>query len=75
MLVTIYLAVSPVYFSRFTHKYAILALDAFTMILWFAGFIALAAFLGALTRCIGRVCEAAQAATVFAAFSWYAHLG
>ncbi|MCJ1360400.1 MAG: hypothetical protein MMC33_010405 [Icmadophila ericetorum] len=70
MLITLYLAISPVYAPRFTHKYAILVIDAFTMIMWFAGFVALAAFLGGLTRCIGRVCQAAQASVVFAAFAW-----
>lgn len=40
------------------------------MIFWFAGFIALAVFLGD-RLCYGDVCSAAKAADVFAAFEWY----
>jgi hypothetical protein len=39
------------------------------MLFWFGGFIALAAFLGD-RFCVGRVCNAAKAATAFAAFEW-----
>lgn len=50
--------------------YAILAVDAVTMIFWFAGFIALAVFLGDRV-CYGNVCNCAKTAAVFAAFEWY----
>ena len=59
---------------RVAHKYAILALDAVTMLFWFAGFIALAAFVSELSLCLGNVCHSAQAAVVFSAFTWYAYL-
>lgn len=40
------------------------------MLFYFAGFIALATFLGKLLFCRGSVCAAARADAVFAAFSW-----
>ena len=52
------------------HKFAILGVEASTMIFWFAGFIALAVFLSDRV-CFGHVCSAAKAAAVFAAFEWY----
>ena len=74
LLVTVYLALSPVYMPHLAHKYAILALDAVTMIFWFAGFIALAVFITELSLCFGNVCHSAQAAVVFGAFTWYVSL-
>ena len=59
---------------RIAHKYAIVALDAVTMLFWFAGFIALAVFVTELSLCFGNVCHTAQAAIVFGAFTWYACL-
>ena len=40
------------------------------MLFWFAGFIAQAVFLSSLLFCRGSVCAAAQASTVFSAFSF-----
>ena len=40
------------------------------MVFYFAGFVALAAFLGKLLFCRGSVCSAARADASFAAFSW-----
>jgi hypothetical protein len=40
------------------------------MLFYFAGFVALATFLGKLLFCRGSVCAAARADAVFAAFSW-----
>jgi len=40
------------------------------MLFYFAGFIALATFLGKLLFCRGSVCAAARADAVFAAFGW-----
>ena len=51
------------------HKFAILAVEAVTMIFWFAGFVALAVFLSG-RMCYGRVCNTAKAAAVFGAFEW-----
>ena len=42
MLVLIYLSLAPRFFASFANVFAILALDALTMLFWFAGFIALA---------------------------------
>ena len=40
------------------------------MVFWFAGFVALAVFLGDRV-CFGHVCSAAKAAAAFGAFEWY----
>jgi hypothetical protein len=40
------------------------------MLFYFAGFIALATFLGKLLFCRGSVCSAARADAVFASLSW-----
>ncbi len=42
LLILIYLALAPRFFSAFAHPMAMLGLDALTMLFWFAGFIALA---------------------------------
>lgn len=70
LLVSIYLIVSPVYFPRLSHKYAVLALDAVTALFWFAGFIALGVFMSTLSLCAGSVCHCARAGIVFASFLW-----
>ena len=72
LLVLPYLALAPTFFERFANKFAILALDALTMLFWFSGFIALAVyrddFVGG---CHGfRVCKTVTAAIVFGAFEW-----
>jgi hypothetical protein len=71
ILSLIYLIIVPWRFSDTPahHKFAILAVEAVTMIFWFAGFIALAVFLSDRV-CFGHVCSAAKAACVFAAFEW-----
>jgi len=68
-----YLALSPLYFPRLAHKFAIVGVDALTMLFWFAGFIALAVFHHDLILCYGNVCNVMVAAIVFAAFEWYVH--
>jgi uncharacterized membrane protein (DUF485 family) len=71
LLVLPYLALAPTMFSRFANKYAILALDALTMLFWFAGFIALAVYRDDFPRCSGtRACDTLTAAIVFGAFEW-----
>ena len=42
ILVLIYLALTPKFFPSVAHVLAILALDALTMLFWFAGWISLA---------------------------------
>ncbi len=70
LLALIYLTLSPWLFPRAAHKFAILAIEALTMLFWFAGFIALAVFLSRLLTCGGNACRSARAACVFAAFEW-----
>jgi Membrane-associating domain len=70
LLVVPFLTLAPRYFPRAAHPYAILAVEALTMLFWFAGFIAHAVFVSALMYCRGNVCRCAQAASVFAAFEW-----
>jgi hypothetical protein len=50
-----------------------LVIESLTTIFWFAGFIALAVFLGDGRSCDGSwgPCRAAEAGDVFAAFEWY----
>ncbi|KAI5367920.1 Putative Marvel domain-containing protein [Septoria linicola] len=71
LLALIYLILVPWKFatSVLHHKFAILGVEAVTMLFWFAGFIALAVFMTG-RGCIGSVCQSARAAVVFAAFSW-----
>ena len=71
MVVVLYLGLGPMLASSLTHKFATLALDALTMLFWFAGFIALAAWRGdTLDGCSGRVCDTISAAAAFGAFEW-----
>ena len=82
ILVLIYLGLAPRFFSRYAHVHAITALDALTMLFWFAGFIALAvlyhdivsvANFEFLSGCgvLGDYCGVSEAAVVFGAFEWY----
>ncbi|KAF2016620.1 hypothetical protein BU24DRAFT_423000 [Aaosphaeria arxii CBS 175.79] len=52
-------------------KIGLIALEALTMLYWFAGFIALAVFLSD-RICFGTVCSVAKAGTALSAFSWVA---
>lgn len=65
-----YLTLAPRYFPNLAHKFGILAMEAITMIFWFAGFIATGAYIGGLLVCRGSVCSSAQASIVLAAFDW-----
>lgn len=71
LLVVAYLIVVPITFASTyaNHKFAILGVEAVTMIFWFAGFIAWAAWLDD-RYATGRVGGSAKAAAVFAAFEW-----
>lgn len=82
ILVLIYLGLAPRFFSSIAHVHAILALDALTMLFWFAGFIALAVWyhdfvnaanfeLFAGCAALGDYCGVLEAAVVFGAFEWY----
>lgn len=70
ILALVYLILAPWRFPALAHVYTILAVEALTMIFWFAGFVALAVFLGDRV-CYGTVCSCAKATAVFAALQWY----
>lgn len=70
-IATPYLAFAPIYFPNFAQRIIVLAIDAITMIFWFAGFIALATDLPPARYCHGSLCSSLQAATVFGALTWY----
>ncbi|PHH58442.1 hypothetical protein CDD82_3024 [Ophiocordyceps australis] len=73
MLALAYLALAPVFFPRLLHRTAALALLAVTTVFWFAGSIAMAAFVGA-PECHGggacSIVQSAQAAVAFGFFIW-----
>jgi len=56
--------------AKASHPFAHLAFEVANVLFYFAGFVALAVFLGKLLFCRGSVCAAARADAVFAAFSW-----
>jgi hypothetical protein len=66
-----YLIVVPMRFaeSKANHAGVITGVEGLTMVFWFAGFLALAVWLGNRV-CFGHVCSAAKAATAFGAFAW-----
>lgn len=70
LLVLAYVGITPLYLTSIFHKLAALALEAVTMIFWFAGSIALAVFVG-VPRCNGNnFCGSLQAAVAFGFFLW-----
>jgi len=70
LVVLAYLALTPLYFARFFHRYAALGLESVAMIFWFAGSIALAAN-WAHPRCGGNsYCGSVNAAVAFGFFLW-----
>ena len=70
LLVLIYLFFVPTYCARFFQGLAALAIESITMIFWFAGSIALAAYWGA-PKCRGnKFCGSVEAAIAFGFFLW-----
>lgn len=69
-MVTIYLLVAPLKFPSLAPVIAVLALDALTMLFWFAAFVALAVWKSNLGICYGRICDTIIAGIVFGAFEW-----
>jgi hypothetical protein len=67
-----YLIIIPMRFTEHKLNRAgiIAGVEGLTMVFWFAGFVALAVFLGDRV-CFGHVCSAAKAAAAFGAFEWY----
>lgn len=72
LLAVAYLVLSPTRFPKAAHKYAILGVEALTMLFWFAAFVAVAARWGdswwAGRR--GTFYGSGVAAIVFSAFTW-----
>lgn len=62
-----YLTLTPSFMPRLAHGFVLLAVDAITMIFWFAGFIALAVWI---SNHIAGGNSTIKAACVFAAFEW-----
>lgn len=71
-LALLYLGLAPTYSPDWHNKWAVVGVEGLSVIFWFAGFVAIAAWLGDLTFCYGTVCGCARATTVFGAFSWIA---
>ncbi|KUI55819.1 hypothetical protein VP1G_03207 [Cytospora mali] len=70
LVILAYVGITPIYLRSFFHKTAALALEAITMIFWFAGAIALAVWVG-LPYCYGNnFCQTLQAAVAFGFFLW-----
>ncbi|ROW06394.1 hypothetical protein VMCG_04324 [Cytospora schulzeri] len=65
-----YLEVTPKFLPKYSHPWAVLALEVTNVIFYFAGFVALAVFLNHLIFCRGAVCGSARASAVFAAFNF-----
>jgi occludin/MAL family lipid-associated protein len=67
----LYLIVAPMFASQFVSIYAILVVDAVTMIFWFAGFFAVAAQIFSVSDCKDySVCRTAQGAAALGGFEW-----
>jgi hypothetical protein len=72
LLVLLYVGIAPLYFTSIFHRLASLALEALTMLFWFAGAIALAVWVGGPVDCGGNhFCGAVEAAVAFAFFIWW----
>lgn len=69
MLIYLFLVELSTLKGRAAHPYAVVGVDALTMLFWFAGFIAVAVFVSN-RQCLGGVCKTAKAAAVFGAFEW-----
>ncbi|MCJ1410678.1 hypothetical protein MMC19_004764 [Ptychographa xylographoides] len=73
LLVLVYLFVS-LRMTKIGHPFVVLAVVAVTMLFWFAGWVALAAFLGGSLKLAcdfgGTACGVLDAATAFGAFLW-----
>ncbi|KAF2788539.1 hypothetical protein K505DRAFT_328861 [Melanomma pulvis-pyrius CBS 109.77] len=71
LLAVAYLVLAPSRFPAAAHKFAIIGVEALTMLFWFAGWVAVAALWGDLScGSHGGVCGAGTAAIVFGAFIW-----
>lgn len=73
LLAVAYLVITPTRFPSLAHKWAIFAVEAITMIFWFAAWVAVAALWGDIgCGSRGGACGAGTAAIVFGAIEWLA---
>jgi hypothetical protein len=70
IFVLAYLLLAPKLAPKYVNPTATLILDALIMVFWFAGFIAVAAYMRTPFDC-DPACGASNASIVFAAFEWY----
>lgn len=76
MVVTIYLLVASLKFPKLAPVIVVLALNAVTMLFWFAAFIALAVWKSNhFSGCHVRFCDTIVAGIVFGAFEWWVFFG
>ncbi|KAL6701501.1 hypothetical protein J3F84DRAFT_10324 [Trichoderma pleuroticola] len=70
LLILAYLAITPLYLARLYHALVAFVLLVITTIFWFAGAIAMAAFIG-VPACHGNTfCQTSQAGVAFGFFLW-----
>lgn len=72
VLALLYLGLAPTYVPNLYHKWAVVGVEGLSVLFWFCGWVAMAAWLGNATVCFGTVCGCARAAVVFAMFEWLA---
>lgn len=71
LLAVAYLVIAPSRFPALAHKYAIAAVEALTMLFWFAAWVAVAAYRGNYPHCgAWGGCKASVAAIVFGVILW-----
>lgn len=72
VLALLYLGLAPTYVPNLYHKWAVVGVEGLSVIFWFCGWIAMAAWVGNTSVCYGTVCGCARAAVVFSVFEWIA---
>jgi uncharacterized membrane protein len=70
LLVLAYVGLTPLYFTSIFHRLVSLALEAITMLFWFAGSIALAVIVRPVSCGANTFCGSAEAAVAFGFFLW-----
>jgi hypothetical protein len=73
LLAVAYLVLAPTRFPKAAHKFAILGVEALTMLFWFAAWVAVAALWGDWFKPArtGSLWSTGVAAIIFSAFIWY----
>ncbi|KAF8476229.1 membrane-associating domain-containing protein [Kalaharituber pfeilii] len=71
-LALLYLGLAPTYFPNLHDKWVVTGVEALSVIFWFCGWIAMAAWVGNTRTCFGTVCGCARAAVVISVFEWIA---